>query len=83
MRTNTLSHVYHPRTGDTWCRTCNCTKVEHQTLEFLDSVILDDYLSSHGEATIIQLDELPLALDLWAAGDDYATIAHEILFRRL
>jgi hypothetical protein len=81
MRTDQTPHTFSPRVGDSWCKRCNCTAVEHASLEFLDLNELRDYLSTQGVKSL-RPTERKLAYTLWSQGDDYATIAHEIAFRR-
>jgi hypothetical protein len=82
MRTNMPRHEFSTRPGDTWCKECNCTAAEHATLEFMDETDVADYVASHGVGDV-NPDGITLAYALWAQGDDYATIGHEIVFRGL
>jgi hypothetical protein len=82
VRTNTEPHAYTTRTAsDTWCAVCNCTFKEHQSLVFLDADELSDYVLAHGYNLTLSAEQLQLARDLWAMGDDYPTIAAEIVWR--
>lgn len=83
MRTDTLAHAFYPYVGQSWCRVCNCTEHEHQNLEFLDETELADYVAAQDYRKRITAAGFTLARELWAAGDDYATIAAEIVFRNL
>lgn len=47
-----------------------------------DADTLHDYVIAHGSGTPTPA-AYTLAAALWSQGDDYATIAHEIVFRGL
>jgi len=50
--------------------------------EEIDRTTLDDYVAAHG-CGVPTNEGYALARKLWTQGADYATIAHEIVYRQL
>ena len=76
------NHNPQAKKAKVWCKYCNCTPKEHEILwPNSDKIMFHDYLVAQGIRKPNKKD-YNMGQRFLSAGDDYATTAFEISFRR-